>query len=75
MRWDYNTTAGGLDNSLAANTKATIRCAPDGLWLDGVKSSAISVSPQNYTPANRLMLFASYTCATTASPSTGSSRT
>ena len=68
LRWDYNTTAGGTDNGLAANTKATIRCTPDGLWLNGVKSSTISVSPQSYTPANKMMLFASYTCQPTATP-------
>ena len=68
LRWDYDRTTGEYETGLAAATRGVVRCAPDGLWLNGVKSSAISVSPHDYTPANKMMLFASYTCATTATP-------
>ena len=45
-----------------------MRCTPEGLWLDGVKSTAINVSPVSYTPANKMMLFASYTCPPSDTP-------
>ena len=66
LRWDYNRTTAEYQ-SIAA-TRSTVRCAPDGLWLNGTKSTTINVSPATYTPANKLMLFASYTSPTQTDP-------
>ena len=68
FRWDYNRTTSEYQTIPAVDVRHTIRCTSNGLWLDGVKSSTISVSPANYTPANKMMLFASYTCKPTATP-------
>ena len=68
IRWDYNRTTAQYASGAGDMKRHLIRCSNQGLWLDGVKSSTINVSPANYTPANRMILFASYTCATTATP-------
>ena len=68
LRWDYNRTAAEFQTGMSANTQYTIRCTPNGLWRNGVQCAAIHVSPQSYTPANRMMLFASYTCDPAATP-------
>ena len=69
FRWDYNgVNTTQFENIPATDVRHTIRCAPNGFWLDGVKSSTITVAPVNYTPANKMMLFASYTCQPSATP-------
>ena len=65
FRWDYNRTD-GQKTSISPNTRATVRCAPDGFWLNGTKT--VTYSPLTYTPANKMTLFGSYTGATTATP-------
>ena len=69
LRWDYNRTTAQYETGLAEGVRQTIRAAPDGLWIDGVKSSTINVSPANYTPANKMVLFASYLTSINSSPS------
>ena len=69
LRWDYNRTTAQYEAGIEAGVRQTIRAAPDGLWIDGVKSSTITVSPANYTPANKMVLFASYLTSIYASPS------
>ncbi|MBQ6923509.1 MAG: hypothetical protein IJQ73_02600, partial [Kiritimatiellae bacterium] len=60
LRWDYNRTTAQYEAGIVEGVRQTIRAAPDGLWIDGVKSSTINVSPANYTPANKMTLFGSY---------------
>ena len=69
LRWDYNRTTVQYQKFAKADTRYKVRCSPEGLWLDGVKSTSITVSPLSYTPANRMMLFASYTCEPDETPS------
>ena len=74
FRWDYNRTTGEYQGGIANDAKIHVRCTKEGFWLNGTKSSTIQVSPLNYVPANRMMLFACYTCdpaATPAPPSSG----
>ena len=68
LRLDYKRTTAEYQAGMTVNTKYGIRCTPAGLWLNGVKSSTINVTPASFTPANRLMLFASYTCQPQATP-------
>ena len=73
LRWDYNRTTAEYQTGLTVNTKYGIRCTSAGLWLNGVKSSTINITPSSFTPPNRMMLFASYTCQPQATPlATGS---
>ena len=71
FRWDYNRTTAQYEaaSGLTAGERFIIRAAPDGLWIDGVKSDTIVVSQANYTPANKMVLFASYRTSISASPS------
>ncbi len=68
FRWDYNRTTAEYQKSITVDRKYKIRCSNEGFWLDGTKCSLINVSPLNYVPANRMMLFASYTCQPTETP-------
>ncbi|MBQ6247669.1 MAG: hypothetical protein IJK04_12440 [Kiritimatiellae bacterium] len=69
LRWDYNRTTAEYEDGLVQGWRHTLRCGPDGLWIDGVKSASINVSPANYTPANKMVLFGSYlTSISTVSP-------
>ncbi len=68
FRWDYNRTTAEYQKGIVADRKYRIRCSNEGFWFDGTKCSSINVSPRNYVPANRMMLFASYTCQPTNTP-------
>ena len=65
FRWDYNTISGPRVAAIVGSNYL-VRCTSEGFWLDGNK--VVTVSPANYTPANKMMLFASYTCQPTATP-------
>lgn len=68
LRWDYNRTTAEYQAGMTVNTKYGIRCTSAGLWLNGVESSTINITPSSFTPPNRMMLFASYTCQPQATP-------
>jgi len=68
FRWDYNRTSAQYESGFGVNERHVIRCGPTGFWTDGVQSTTIKISPQSYTPANKMTLFASYTASTTATP-------
>ena len=69
LRWDYNRSIGQYQGGITAGARCTIRCSNQGLWLNGTKSGSIVVSPQNYTPVSRMMLFAAYMASPPAVPS------
>lgn len=73
LRWDYNRTT-ALYEKAAVNVRHTIRCANTGLTLDGESSGTATAMPLNYQPANKMMLFASYTCKPTATPTATGNR-
>ena len=45
FRWDYNRTTAQYEaaSGLSAGERFVVRAAPDGLWIDGVKSDTIVV--------------------------------
>ena len=68
IRWDYNrTTAAYAGNDIAEGDKVSLKFANNGLWINA-ENTDMSVTPADYAPANKMMLFASYTCAETATP-------
>lgn len=60
-KFDYKSGAPVADQTGAAvaNRKYTIKCSPDGLWIDGTLVAARTV--QDFTPVKPFALFASYT--------------
>ena len=66
LRWDYNRTTELYASGIVVGSNYLVRCTSEGFWLDGNK--VIDASPANYTPANKMMLFASYTCQPTETP-------
>ncbi len=67
-RWDYCTSKNAYQKNITVDKKYKIRCTNEGLWLDGVQSDAINVSPLSFAPANKMMLFASYNCDPSVTP-------
>ena len=67
LRWDYNAIGSPVALSNATTMDHVIRCSSWGMSVDGTQK--VTTSPATYTPANKMILFASYTCNTTATPS------
>ena len=66
-RWDYNRVSSERHNAQNVDRRV-VRVSNEGLWWNSKKSTTINVKPQGYQPANRMMLFASYTCEPGATP-------
>lgn len=61
-RWDYNRVSSERHSNVQNVDRRVVRVSGEGLWWNSKKSTTINVKPLGYQPANRMMLFASYTC-------------
>ena len=69
FRWDYNSTQAKTGMIIANGDRHTIRCANTGFYFDG--DLVEPLTPESFTPGNRMTLFASYnnqTAPTTPTP-------
>ena len=60
LRWDYPSVIQHYGVTGLTNGVAKIRATSRGVWVNGDPVSSLATTPQNFTPANKMMLFASY---------------